>query len=191
MNEKPLNYPVERLPLDPQALATDLAALFTFPLTLTPEQQQECQEIDAACLALAQLIAAHLPEGKEHVVAVNNVLSAALWARHGIGNRQPVTLAAGAPLVPESFQKGLAECDAGKTVDMQHAISATGPGPRWSTTVRTDFVNCPVCGCCDMRRETDKEGNVLIECTNYACRSNGGSYSLPLSKPEVLPPDSD
>jgi hypothetical protein len=37
------------------------------------------------------------------------------------------------------------------------------------------WVNCPVCGEPDMRRESDSEGNTLILCVNHACASNGGT----------------
>jgi hypothetical protein len=39
------------------------------------------------------------------------------------------------------------------------------------------YVNCPICGVPDCRREIDGEGFALIFCTNHACKSNGGSYS--------------
>jgi rubrerythrin len=40
---------------------------------------------------------------------------------------------------------------------------------------RRDWVDCPVCGESDMRREADEEDNVIITCTNHECGSNGGS----------------
>lgn len=39
---------------------------------------------------------------------------------------------------------------------------------------RTTWVNCPVCGDCDMKKTLDWEDNAIIECTNHACASNGG-----------------
>ena len=43
---------------------------------------------------------------------------------------------------------------------------------------RIDWVPCPVCGETDMERVTDDDENVLINCVNHACKSNGGTYSL-------------
>lgn len=43
----------------------------------------------------------------------------------------------------------------------------------------SEWVDCPICGDCDMHKTTDKEGNALIECVNHACRSNGGDYEAP------------
>lgn len=48
--------------------------------------------------------------------------------------------------------------------------------------VKTEFVDCPVCGQPDMRREEDAEGCALILCVNHACASNGGSNSDALAK---------
>lgn len=38
-----------------------------------------------------------------------------------------------------------------------------------------DWVKCPVCGESQMRRETDREGDALIDCVNHSCFSNGGT----------------
>lgn len=38
-----------------------------------------------------------------------------------------------------------------------------------------DWVKCPVCEEPDMRRTTDEEGNVLIDCVNHGCLSSGGT----------------
>jgi hypothetical protein len=51
--------------------------------------------------------------------------------------------------------------------------------------MKSDWVNCPICGSPDMRRLTDDEGNVLINCTNHACRSNGGTYDQGNVRTEV------
>lgn len=37
-----------------------------------------------------------------------------------------------------------------------------------------DWVNCPICGEPDMRKESDEDGNALIFCVNHGCASNGG-----------------
>ena len=44
---------------------------------------------------------------------------------------------------------------------------------RFAGTV--DWVNCPVCKEPDMRRTTDEEGHILIDCVNHGCLSNGGT----------------
>ncbi len=44
--------------------------------------------------------------------------------------------------------------------------------PSW---VKRDWVDCPICGEPDMRREEDDDNNVIILCVNHACASNGGS----------------
>lgn len=40
---------------------------------------------------------------------------------------------------------------------------------------QSQWIDCPVCGCCDTRKETDRDGNSLIHCVNHACYSNGGN----------------
>lgn len=37
-----------------------------------------------------------------------------------------------------------------------------------------EWVNCPICDDCDMEKTIDGEGNVIINCVNHACASNGG-----------------
>lgn len=39
--------------------------------------------------------------------------------------------------------------------------------------MKTDWVNCPICGEPDMKRESDDDG-FIITCTNLCCASNGG-----------------
>lgn len=41
--------------------------------------------------------------------------------------------------------------------------------------VKREWVNCPICGEPDMRREEDGNENVIISCVNHACASNGGN----------------
>ena len=52
-----------------------------------------------------------------------------------------------------------------------------------SNAVKRSWVNCPICGECDMRREEDSEGNALILCVNHECGSNGGSNFDALKRP--------
>lgn len=48
--------------------------------------------------------------------------------------------------------------------------------PGEGATMTTDWVNCPVCGEPDMRREEHgEECDAFIFCVNHACASNGGS----------------
>lgn len=42
-------------------------------------------------------------------------------------------------------------------------------------SLQKDWVKCPVCGESDMHRVIDDNGDAMIECTNHACGSNGGS----------------
>jgi hypothetical protein len=126
----PLNYPVDRLPVDLPDMVVELDEVFNFPGTLTAEQEAQCKEIESVCHVAAVIIGFHLPEGKEHTVAVNNILAAALWARYGIARRQPVILAAGAPkqiTVPEqppSTTDSLQQASAGFRTAAARAFAA-------------------------------------------------------------------
>ena len=90
------DHAVDRPPLDPEQTTQDIIEAFAFS-NLTPEQEADCAEVQDACQKLALLIADKLPEGKEHTVAINNVLAAALWVRHGISRRKPVLMGTTAP----------------------------------------------------------------------------------------------
>ncbi len=48
-----------------------------------------------------------------------------------------------------------------------------------------EWVDCPICGEPDTRKETDAEGNALIFCVNHACASNGGGVR-PAGRTEKL-----
>lgn len=60
--------------------------------------------------------------------------------------------------------------------------------PSVNAGVVTDWVNCPVCGESDMRRETNAEEETLIHCVNGACASNGGpnSSAIELQNPALF-----
>lgn len=61
------------------------------------------------------------------------------------------------------------------------------PGEQESPSVaKRDWVNCPICGEPDMRREEDRHGNVLIMCVNHACASNGGGNASALKPVPVF-----
>lgn len=53
-------------------------------------------------------------------------------------------------------------------------VGMRGQGPS------REWVDCPVCGESDMRKETDAEGNSLIFCVNHNCASNGGTNAIRL-----------
>lgn len=71
---------------------------------------------------------------------------------------------AGLPAVPQSESKMLEQALA----RLAHRNATRSAGT-------IDWVNCPVCKEPDMRRTTDEEGHVLIDCVNHACLSNGGA----------------
>ena len=54
--------------------------------------------------------------------------------------------------------------------------------------VKIDWVSCPICGSPDCRRELYQDDAALIECTNHACRSNGGSYQVGAPPLKAPPP---
>lgn len=56
------------------------------------------------------------------------------------------------------------------------------------STMKSDWVNCPICGESDMHKETDEEGCAIIHCVNHCCASNGGDNIEGLkSRPANLP----
>ena len=79
---------VDRKPLNLDELILEIDEVFTFRSPSTSKQQDSCQHIQSCCKALAMAIVEMVPEGKEQVIAVNNLLGAALWASHGITKRQ-------------------------------------------------------------------------------------------------------
>lgn len=86
----------DRPPLDPEALALEIEEVFSFNPPLTVDQNHACQQIQNACKTLAHGILKLVPEGKEQTIAINQLLAAALWARHGICRRS-IIVAAGQP----------------------------------------------------------------------------------------------
>lgn len=63
-------------------------------------------------------------------------------------------------------------------------VPAARPEP-----VTRDWVDCPVCGETDMRRERDEEGHPLIFCVNHACASNGGTNMSAIDLPPAPIPE--
>lgn len=90
------NEQVDRPPLDLEALHQEIDDVFTFGIPITPQQNSACQQIQSACKILAHDVLRLVPEGKEQVIAINNLLAVALWSRHGI-TRRSIIVAAGTP----------------------------------------------------------------------------------------------
>jgi len=92
-----------REPVDTQEDMTELNALFNFS---SPDlgQLESCLKIQDACLEAARVITAHVPEGRERNIAVNNILSAVLMANHGLTKRR-IALVSCAPVSNDSDEK--------------------------------------------------------------------------------------
>lgn len=78
----------------------EIQDVFVFNAPMSMEHLISCEKIQNACKALAQAIADEVPEGKERTIAINNLLSTALFARHGITRRQIHIGATEKPLPP-------------------------------------------------------------------------------------------
>jgi hypothetical protein len=92
-----MNAEINREPINTEQAKQEIEDVFVFNAPSSVNTSFACQRIQNACKALAQAIAEEVPEGKERVVAINSLLSAALFARHGITRRQVVIVA-----VPEA-----------------------------------------------------------------------------------------
>lgn len=122
------NEQVDRPPLDLEALRQEIEDVFTFGIPVTPEQHHACQQIQNACKTLAHGIINLVPEGKEQVIAINNLLGVALWSRHGI-TRRSIIVAAGVPF--EEAAPAVTEIHLGGQPTMEQEIEAlqkTRPG---------------------------------------------------------------
>jgi hypothetical protein len=93
MNNEQANHK----PVDLKAVHLEIDDIFTFNAPLTQERQEACDKIQEACKHLAHTIAEALSDSKEQSIAINNVLAAALWVRHGITRRQIVMVAVPVP----------------------------------------------------------------------------------------------
>jgi hypothetical protein len=89
-----------REPYSPKAAIEEVEQTFVFNNEPTDDQLKMCRRIEIWGSQLAVVIAAVVPEGKSQMVAINNVQSAVLWARHGIINQPTVELISTVP-VPE------------------------------------------------------------------------------------------
>src|SRR5208337_1206463 len=100
-----MNTQVIREPISPEKIKLEIDDVFVFNPPLSFNHATSCQKIQDACKALAQVIADEVPEGKEQVIAINSLLSAALFARHGITRRQVVVVSCAAPGTISSAQR--------------------------------------------------------------------------------------
>ena len=100
-----MNAQVSREPVSPEQIKQEIDDVFVFNPPLSIIHATSCQKIQDACKALAQVIADEVPEGKERVIAINNLLSTALFARHGITRRQVVVMSCAAPGTLSSAQR--------------------------------------------------------------------------------------
>lgn len=89
-----------REPISPETAIRDVEDAFVFNNQPTEHQVKLCQHIESWGKALAIEIASLVPEGKEQTVAINNVLSAVMWCRHGIMRQPTIEFVATGP-VPE------------------------------------------------------------------------------------------
>jgi hypothetical protein len=83
-----MNIEINHTPTDPKEVKQEIDDVFIFNPPFSAEHLASCQKIQAACKALAEVIAEQVPEGKERTIAINGLLSVALYARHGITRRQ-------------------------------------------------------------------------------------------------------
>lgn len=89
-----MNTQVNREPVNPEQTQQDIDDIFVFRAPISQEHSDSCQKVQQACKDLAKLIAQEVPEGKEQTIAINNLLSTALFARHGITKRQVLVMSA-------------------------------------------------------------------------------------------------
>lgn len=92
-----MNTEVNREPVNLEKIKQEIDDVFIFKSPISNQHAESCQKIQNTCKALAQLIADEVPEGKEQTIAINNLLSAALFARHGITRRQVIMVAMAVP----------------------------------------------------------------------------------------------
>lgn len=86
-----------REPVSLEETLQDIDDVFVFNPPQTQDNLIKCERIQIACKSLAKLIAQDVPQGKEQTIAINNLLSTALFANHGILKRQIVLVAVGQP----------------------------------------------------------------------------------------------
>ena len=101
-----MNTEVYREPTSPTQIQQEIDDTFVFNAPMTQENANSCQQVQNACKALADVIAQTVPEGKERTICVNNILSCALFARHGITRRQVVLMVAAPESQPTPSPEG-------------------------------------------------------------------------------------
>jgi hypothetical protein len=114
---------VDRPPLNPEELTREIEEVFSFNPPLTVDQNHACQQIQNACKTLAHGILNLVPEGKEQTIAINQLLAAALWARHGICRRS-IIVAAGEPFDAAAPEGTTIQMDGGPTIADEEAAMA-------------------------------------------------------------------
>lgn len=117
MNEKEIP---NRPPVSVEQTKQEINDVFVFSVPISAQHTASCERIQKACKALAQAIAEEVPEGKEQTIAINNLLSTALFARHGITRRQVVVVAVVSPDTP---------CSEPAPVESAPAASTCSPSP--------------------------------------------------------------
>jgi hypothetical protein len=98
------NEIVTRKPVTPEQVKQEIDDVFVFNPPISAQHAASCDRIQKACKELAQAIAEEVPEGKEQTIAINNLLSTALFTRHGITRRQVVVVAMVTPDTPSPEQ---------------------------------------------------------------------------------------
>ena len=94
----PADKEVDRPPVDEDLAVQEVNDDFNFgPATLSEGQRLALSRLEKYGKDLAYEITALVPEGKYRTVAINNVLGAILWARHGIVSSGEVELVSVTP----------------------------------------------------------------------------------------------
>jgi len=91
---------VQREPYSPQAAIEEVEETFVFNNAPTDQQVKLCQHVESWGKALAIEIVSVVPEGKERLIALNNVQSAVMWCRQAIQRQPTIEFVATGP-VPE------------------------------------------------------------------------------------------
>lgn len=92
-----MNSQIVREITDPEQVKRDIEDVFVFNAPQSREVEASCQKIQTAIKQLALAIVDEVPEGRERTIALNNLLSAALFSRHGLTKRQVAIIAVAAP----------------------------------------------------------------------------------------------
>ena len=99
---------VNREPINLEDVRAEIDEIFNIQNPATVDQLLACNHVQELCHQLAQAMTELVPEGRERLIAINNILAAALWARHGITRKQIVICAVPPPNseMPTSCSRG-------------------------------------------------------------------------------------